>query len=98
MRYRKRWFFNFLLVIALFDKKRFKIVGVELKLGKNKNKINKSPFAKNVKLLEGSSTSDAIIKKVKSMTKNYKKPLVILDSNHTHEHVLKELKLYSKNN
>tara|TARA_B100001109_G_C18812109_1_gene450237 strand:- start:67 stop:789 length:723 start_codon:yes stop_codon:yes gene_type:complete len=77
-------------------KKRFKIVGVELKLGKNKNKINKSPFAKNIKLLEGSSTSDAIIKKVKSITKNYKKPLVILDSNHTHEHVLKELKLYSK--
>ena len=35
-------------------------------------------------------------KLIKKISKNYKKTLVILDSNHTHDHVLKELNLYSQ--
>jgi len=77
-------------------KKKFKVVGVELSLGKNKEKINKSPFSKDITLIEGSSTDRKIIHKIKSILKNYKKPLIILDSNHTHKHVLEELNIYSK--
>ena len=77
-------------------KKKYKILGVELSLGKNKDKISKSSFAKNIQLIEGSSTDENIFRKVQSIAKKYKNPLVVLDSNHTHEHVLNELNLYSK--
>ena len=36
-----------------------------------------------------------IVKKVYQLAKNKKQILVILDSNHSHEHVLRELELYS---
>ncbi len=77
-------------------KKKFKVVGIELKLGKNKKKIEKSPFFKNITLIEGSSTDERSVHKIKKILKNYKKPLIILDSMHTHRHVLDELNIYSK--
>jgi cephalosporin hydroxylase len=77
-------------------KKKFKIVGIELSLGKNKKRIKKSPFSKNITLIEGSSTDEITVNKIKKILKNYKKPLIILDSNHTHKHVLDELNIYSK--
>ena len=46
-------------------------------------------------MIEGSSISPQIIKQVEQEAKNYKKILVCLDSNHTHEHVLAELKAYA---
>ena len=36
------------------------------------------------------------MKKIKSIAKDYNKILVILDSLHTHNHVLEELNLYSQ--
>ncbi len=51
---------------------------------------------KKITLIKGDSTSDKTIKKIKNYVKNSKKILVILDSNHTHDHVLKELNIYSK--
>ena len=77
-------------------KKKFKVVGIELKLGKNKKKIEKSPFSKNITLIEGSSTDERSVLKIKKILKNYKKPLIILDSMHTHKHVLNELNIYYK--
>ena len=77
-------------------KKKFKVVGIELSYGSNKKKIKKSPFFKNITLIEGSSTDARVIDKLKKILKNYKKPLIILDSNHAHKHVLEELNIYSK--
>jgi cephalosporin hydroxylase len=45
--------------------------------------------------LRGSSTSPEIIQKVKAAIKPGEKVLVILDSDHTRDHVLNELRLYS---
>ena len=46
-------------------------------------------------MLEGSSLDYNIRQFLKKETKN-KKTIVILDSNHTEDHVLKELDVYSK--
>ena len=46
-------------------------------------------------MIEGSSTDTQIVSRVKEYAKNKKRVLVYLDSNHTHDHVLKEMKLYS---
>jgi cephalosporin hydroxylase len=46
-------------------------------------------------LLEGSSTSDEILSRVKEIVGDSRRVLVLLDSHHTHEHVLGELRAYS---
>ena len=72
-----------------------KVIGVEKKLKpSNKEKIFSHPLSKRIDIYEGSSISKEIVKKVSKVAKD-KKTIIILDSNHSHKHVLKELKLYS---
>ena len=61
----------------------------------NKKEILNNPFSKYIEMLEGSSIDDSIINKVHNIAKNFKKILIFLDSNHTHEHVLEELNAYA---
>lgn len=49
-----------------------------------------------VETIERSSTDDETIEEVKAHLVDGDKVMVILDSDHTHEHVLKELQLYSQ--
>lgn len=46
-------------------------------------------------LIEGSSTAPDTLSQVKTLLGGSRKVLVILDSNHTHEHVLNELRSYA---
>lgn len=72
------------------------VVGVDIDIRKhNKKLIETHPMFNRITMYEGSSIDPKILEKVKEHTKNKKCVMVILDSNHTHEHVLKELKLYS---
>ncbi len=74
-----------------------KVLGIDVFLKrKNKKKIVKDTLYKYINIIEGSSVSEDTKKKVLSYVKNKKKILVILDSNHTHDHVLKELEFYSQ--
>ena len=57
--------------------------------------IKQKKLSKNIKILKGFSTDKMIIEKIKKIT-NKKKVMVILDSDHTEENVLKELNIYSK--
>ena len=73
-----------------------KVVGIDIDIrSHNRIEIEKHPMFKRVTLIEGSSVSDETFKKVKEICKGRKKILVILDSNHTHEHVMNELKLFA---
>ena len=73
-----------------------KVIGIDIDIRKhNKDEIKKHPLYKRIKMIEGSSVDPKIIKKVFSAVKHKKKIMVFLDSNHTHEHVLKELEAYS---
>lgn len=77
------------------DSKR-KVLGIDIDIRKhNKNAILSHPFAHKIEMYEGSSTSDFVFDNVKNFSKNFNNILVILDSNHTHDHVLRELELYS---
>ncbi len=75
-----------------------KVIGVDNFLPNNVRKaVIKDPkLKKYIRLIKGSSIDTSIIKKIKKITNNSKKIMVILDSHHTHSHVLKELELYSK--
>lgn len=72
------------------------VIGIDIDIREhNYYEIINHPMYKRITLLEGSSTDEKIIAKVRAFAKNKERILVCLDSNHTHEHVLKELELYA---
>jgi cephalosporin hydroxylase len=72
------------------------VLGIDIDIRKhNKNAIKKHHLSKRITMIQGSSIDTQIVNKVKNIAKTKKKIIIFLDSNHTHEHVLKELELYS---
>lgn len=72
------------------------VVGIDIDIrGHNREVIENHPMFKRIKLVEGSSVSGEVFAEVEAIAKDKKNILVILDSNHTHDHVLQELNLYS---
>ena len=72
------------------------VLGLDIDIRKhNKELIEAHPMSKRVKMIEGSSISKEIAEQVFEIAKDKKRIIVCLDSNHTHDHVLEELKLYA---
>ncbi|MFA4842542.1 MAG: CmcI family methyltransferase, partial [Candidatus Omnitrophota bacterium] len=55
-----------------------------------------APRHKRIKYILGSSISNDIVKNLRSIIKRKDKVMVILDSDHHKDHVLKEIEIYSK--
>jgi cephalosporin hydroxylase len=74
-----------------------KVLGVDIDIREHaRNAINSSNFKDAIYLLEGSSVEDKVVEQIKKIVSEHKRIMVILDSNHTHNHVLSELEIYSK--
>jgi cephalosporin hydroxylase len=72
------------------------VVGVDNRIrASNRRAIEAHPLAKRVRLVEGSSVDEETVRKVFGLARRRKRILVVLDSNHTHAHVARELELYS---
>ena len=68
-----------------------KVLGVDIDIRDHaKRAISGSQFSQQIELLQGSSTDHGVFEKVKKYASPFKKIMVVLDSNHTHEHVMKE--------
>jgi cephalosporin hydroxylase len=77
-------------------KSKRKVIGIDIDIREhNRVEIIKNPLAKYIEMIEGSSVSDDTFKKASKIAENYKKVLVLLDSNHTHDHVIQELNMYA---
>ncbi len=73
-----------------------KVLGVDVDIRKhNRKEIEKHPLFKRITMIEGSSVDPTVISKIRKFASDKKKIMVFLDSNHSHKHVLKELKIYS---
>ena len=73
-----------------------KVLGIDIDIREhNKKAIETHPMSKKITMFQGSSIDEEMIEKVHEFAKSGKKILVCLDSNHTHEHVLAELKAYA---
>jgi len=71
------------------------VVGIDIDLRQhNRKRILAHPLAHRIKLFDGSSIAPDIIANITALAKD-KNCLLILDSNHTHEHVLAELNAYT---
>jgi cephalosporin hydroxylase len=73
-----------------------KVIGVDIEIRKhNRVEIERHPMFKRITMIEGSSIDEEVIERVADASQGSSSVLVVLDSNHTHEHVLRELELYS---
>src|SRR5947207_11933349 len=72
------------------------VLGIDIDIREyNRKEIKKHPMFKRIQMIQGSSISSEVIEQVKKQAADKATILVSLDSNHTHEHVLQELKLYA---
>lgn len=72
------------------------VLGIDVDIREhNRAQIDRHPMSKRIVMIEGPSTEKAVVKKVHEAAKARRQVLVALDSSHTHEHVLKELEIYS---
>lgn len=72
-----------------------RVVGIDIDIRPhNRERIEAHPLAPLIELFEGSSVARAVIDAVNNRAAA-KRVMVVLDSNHTHEHVLAELRAYA---
>lgn len=73
------------------------VLGIDVDIrAHNRAEIEAHPMHKRIAMIQGSSIADETVAAVSEHAAGKKSVLVILDSNHTHDHVLKELQLYSQ--
>ena len=73
------------------------VIGIDIDIREhNLKEIEDHPMYDIIHLYEGDSTDSKIVQQVQQHVDKAKTVLVILDSLHSHQHVLKELNLYSK--
>lgn len=83
-------------MLELLGGENREVIGLDIDIrAHNRKEIESHPLFKRITMFEGDSTSPEIAKQVYDIAKKHEKILVCLDSNHTHDHVLKELKLYA---
>lgn len=73
-----------------------RVIGIDIDIRPhNRAEIEKHSMANRIEMLEGSSTDPRIVQKIRDTIQPGDSILLVLDSNHTHEHVKRELDLYA---
>lgn len=73
-----------------------RVIGIDIEIRPhNREAIEAHPMFKRIDLVEGSSTAPDIVGQVNALIRPDERVLVILDSNHTYDHVLNELRAYA---
>jgi cephalosporin hydroxylase len=72
------------------------VLGIDVEIRQhNREAIEAHPLSRRIAMLEGSSVAPEIVTEVVKRAEGKQAILVCLDSNHTHEHVLEELRAYA---
>lgn len=75
---------------------RRRVLGIDIDIrAHNRAAIEAHPMSNRIDMLQGSSIDASIIAEVHKRAAGHGRVLVILDSNHTHDHVLAELEAYA---
>jgi cephalosporin hydroxylase len=73
-----------------------RVLGVDIDIrAHNRAAIEAHPLGNRIDLVQGSSVDEAVLAQVRAAAARHARALVVLDSNHTHEHVLAELEAYA---
>jgi cephalosporin hydroxylase len=72
------------------------VLGIDIDIrAHNREAIEAHPLCKRIEMIESSSVEESAARKAYELAKGKAPVLVVLDSNHAHSHVLKEMQLYS---
>ncbi len=72
------------------------VLGIDIDIrAHNRVEIERHPLSNRITMLQGSSIDDQIVQQVHAFARDKQPALVVLDSNHTHDHVSKELEFYA---
>lgn len=72
------------------------VLGVDVDIrAHNRAAIEDHPMSRRVEMIQGSSIDPEVVAEVKRRAEGRRRVVVVLDSNHTHEHVLAELEAYA---
>lgn len=75
---------------------RRKVLGLDIDIrAHNRAAIEAHPMASRIQMIQGSSIAAEVVEQTAEVARGYRRVLVCLDSNHTHEHVLAELEAYA---
>ena len=75
---------------------RGRVIGIDIEIRPhNRVAIEAHELSNLISLIEGSSTATEVVEQVRSMINPGERVMVILDSNHSRDHVLSELEAYS---
>ena len=75
---------------------RREVVGIDIEIRPhNRTAIEAHPMYKRITMLEGSSIDPSIVEQVRRIAAGHQTVMVLLDSCHTHAHVLEELRCYA---
>lgn len=73
-----------------------RVIGIDIDIRQaNRQAIESHPLSRRIELVQGSSIDPATVEQVRSKVGDAQRVLVCLDSNHTHDHVLEELRAYA---
>ena len=73
-----------------------RVLGIDIDIRPhNRAAIDAHPMRKRIDMIEGSSIDESVASRVREAARGKERVLVILDSMHTHDHVLRELQLYA---
>lgn len=74
-----------------------KVIGIDVDIRKyNRLAIQSHPLSKRIELVEGSSTDPHLFEELRRRIQSRGQVMVMLDSNHSYQHVFTELQLYSQ--
>jgi len=73
-----------------------RVLGIDIDIREhNRVEIEQHPMARRIDMIQGSSVDESTVAQVRDRARGKERVVVVLDSNHTHEHVLQELRMYS---
>ena len=73
-----------------------RVLGIDIDIrAHNRAAIEAHPMAHRIDMIQGSSIAPDVVAQVQAQAAAYERVMVILDSNHTHKHVLAELQAYA---
>src|SRR5207249_1381655 len=71
------------------------VIGIDVEIRPwNRTAIESHPMSRRLRMIEGSSIDPATVAEVHGLARG-RRAVVVLDSNHTHDHVLAELEAYA---
>jgi cephalosporin hydroxylase len=81
---------------ALLGRNNGKVIEVDIEVrAHNKRTIMEHAMASRIELIEGSSIAEKTIAQVQSRVPPNASVIIVLDSNHSHDHVIAELERYA---